>query len=299
MRGLRRGWQVASVAVVAAALIIAGFEGAAHAQDKGPNTGRVSLSMGMDWTTHYFFRGILQEDQGIILQPYGDVTFKLMEGEGAFTNLGLTVGLWNSLHEGPTGTGGPNQDPRIWYEADFYTKLSATLFEDLTAAVIYTAYMSPNGRFSTVEEIAFSLSYNDSKLLGAFALNPSVLIAFETDGQADGGKDEGIYLQIGLAPSYTFNEKGTYPLTLSLPITLGLSLSDYYERIGVGGEDDTFGYLSIGLAAGVPLKFIPPSYGTWTAKATVTFITLGDNLKAANNGDRQEFIGTLGIAMTY
>ncbi len=301
MRWLRRGWQVASVAVVAAALIIAGFDGAAHAQDKGPNTGRVSLSMGMDWTTDYFFRGILQEDQDYILQPYAEVTFKLMEGEGAFTNLGLTVGLWNSLHGGPTGTGGGSstQDPRMWYEADFYAKLSATLFEDLTVAMIYTAYTSPNGRFTSVDELAFSFSYNDSKLLGPFALNPSVLLAFELDGQADGGSDEGTYLQIGLAPSYTFNDKGTYPMTLSLPITLGLSLSDYYERVGVGGDDDTFGYLSIGLAAGVPLKFIPASYGTWTAKASLTFITLGDNLKAVNNGDSSKFIGTLGVAMTY
>ncbi|MGH7311634.1 MAG: hypothetical protein ACREJV_00545 [Candidatus Rokuibacteriota bacterium] len=299
MRWLRRGWQVASVAVVAAALI-SGGPAWVHAQDKGPNTGRVALSLGMDWTTHYFFRGILQEDQGIILQPYGDVTFKLMEGEGAFTNLGLTVGLWNSLHEGPTGTGGANQDPRIWYEADFYTKLGATLFDDFTAAMIYTAYMSPNGRFSSVDELAFSVSYNDSKLLGAFALNPSVLLAFELDGQADGGSDEGVYLQLGVAPAYTFNDKGTYPLTVSLPVTLGLSLSDYYERVGVGGEDDTFGYLSIGLAAGVPLKFIPASYGAWTAKSTLTFITLGDNLKAANNGDRSEFIWTiLSLAMTY
>jgi len=300
MRWLKREWQAASVAVLAA-LVIVGPQGAAQAQDKGPNTGRVSVSLGMDWTTHYFFRGILQEDQGLILQPYGDLTFKLMEGEGAFTNLGLTVGLWNSLHEGPTGTGGgsASQDPRLWYEADFYTKLSATLFDDLTAAVIYTAYMSPNDRFATVEEIAFSLSYNDSKLFGAFALNPSVLLAFELDGQADGGSDEGTYLQLGLAPSYTFNDKGTYPITLSLPVTLGLSLGDYYERVGVGGEDDTFGYLSIGLAAGIPLKFIPASYGTWTAKAALTYITLGDNLKAANNGDSSEFIGTLGIAMTY
>jgi hypothetical protein len=108
-----------------------------------------------------------------------------------------------------------------------------------------------------------------------------------------------VYLQLGVAPAYTFNDTGMYPITLSLPVLLGLSLSDYYERVGVGGEDDTFGYLSIGLAAGVPLKFIPASFGTWTAKATLTFITLGDNLKTANNGDRSEFIGTLGIAMTY
>jgi hypothetical protein len=295
-RGKTRVWAVAVVVTGLIGLTAAG----AQAQDKGPNTGRVSLSMGMDWTTHYFFRGILQEDQDYILQPYGDVTFKLLEGQGPLTNLGFTLGLWNSLHGGPTGTGGStNQDPRMWYEADFYAKLGATLFDDLTAAMIYTAYMSPNGRFATVEELAFSVGYNDSKLLGPFALNPSVLIAFELDGQADGGLEEGTYLQIGVTPAYTFNDKGTYPLTLSLPVVLGLSLGDYYERVGVGGDDDTFGYLSIGLGAGVPLKFIPASYGAWSAKASLTYITLGDNLKAANNRESSEVIGTIGLALTY
>jgi hypothetical protein len=297
MRWVRQGWRSASVTAFVVALIIG--PGVAPAQDKGPNTGRVSLGMGVDITTHYFFRGILQEDQDYIVQPYGEVTFKLLEGEGALTGLGFTIGLWNSLHGGPTGTGGPNGDPRMWYESDFYAKLAATLFEDFTASVIYTAYMSPNDFFSTVEEIAFSFSYNDSKLLGPFALNPSVLIAFETDGQADGGSDEGVYLQIGLTPGHTLNEKGTYPVSLTLPVVLGLSLSDYYERVGVGGDDDTFGYLSIGLGASVPLKFVPASYGAWQAKGSLTFITLGDNLKAANNGDRSEVIATFGLAMTY
>ncbi|MGH7308606.1 MAG: hypothetical protein ACREK6_07920 [Candidatus Rokuibacteriota bacterium] len=297
MRWRRRGWRSACVAAVMAAVIVG--PGIGHAQDKGPNTGRVSLGMGVDVTTHYFFRGILQEDQDYIVQPYGEVTFKLLEGEGAVNGLGFTLGLWNSLHGGPTGTGGANQDPRIWYEADFYAKLTATLFEDLTAAMIYTAYMSPNGRFTSVDELAFAVGYNDSKLLGPFALNPSVLLAFELDGQADGGLDEGVYLQIGLTPGYTFNDKGTYPLTVSLPVVIGLSLSDYYEQVGVGGDDDTFGYLSIGLAASVPLKFVPASFGAWSAKASLTYITLGDNLKAANNGDGSEVIGTFGLAMTY
>jgi hypothetical protein len=299
MRWLRLGRQKASVAALAAALVVLGGVAAATAQDKGPNTGRVSLSMGMDWTTHYFFRGILQEDQDFIFQPYGDVTFKLLDGQGPLTNLGFTVGLWNSLHGGPTGTGGPNGDPRIWYESDFYTKLSATLFEDFTAAIIYTAYMSPNGFFSTVEEIALGLSYNDSKLLGSFALNPSVLLAFETDGQADGGLDEGVYLQIGVSPGYTFNDKSTYPITLTVPIVLGLSVSDYYERIGVGGDDDTFGYLSAGVAAAVPLKFIPASFGAWQLKGGLTFMAFGDNLEAANNGDDSEIVATIGVSMTY
>ena len=62
-----------------------------------------------------------------------------------------------------------------------------------------------------MQELAFSLGYNDSKLLGPFALNPSVLVAFEMKGQADAGRHRGVYLQAGVTPGYTVNAKGTYP----------------------------------------------------------------------------------------
>jgi hypothetical protein len=294
-----------TAAVLAAALLALGIAAVipAHAQDaKGPNTGRIALSAGIDWTTHYFFRGILQEDQDYIIQPYGDITFKLVEGQGAFTNLGLTVGLWNSLHGGPTGVDGgaggvPSTDPKVWYEADFYVKLGATLFENLTAQAIYTAYMSPNDRFATVQELAFGFTFNDSKLLGGFALNPSALIAFEVKGQADAGSDKGVYLQLGVAPGYTFNPKGAYPLALTFPVVLGLSLEDYYE-FGTG-DDDTFGYLQLGPALSVPLAFIPRDFGTWQVKGSVYWLHLGDNLRNVNNGDRNEVVATVGLALTY
>jgi hypothetical protein len=297
-RGNMRVWMVALALVGLVAT-------AADAQDKGPNTGRISFSGGIDVPTDYFFRGIAQEKDGFvdgnyILQPYGDLTVKLLEGQGAVTNIGLTFGLWNSLHGGPSGVeGSASVDPKVWYEADFYTKLSATVLDDFTAALIYTAYMSPNDRFATYEEVALSLGYNDSKLLGPFALNPSVLIAFETDGQADAGRGEGTYLQFGITPGYTFNAKGAYPLSVTLPLVVGLSLSDYYERIGVGGDDDTFGYFSVGPAASLPLRFIPTAYGSWQARAGLSVLVLGENLEAANTGDDIEVIGSLGLALTY
>jgi hypothetical protein len=231
------------------------------------------------------------------LQPYAELTFKLIENAGPLTGMGLTFGTWNSLHWGPTGIDGPNDSPKLWYETDFYTKLSLTVFEDLTASAIYTAYMSPNGFFDTVQEIAFGLSWNDAKVLGPFALNPSVLLAFELDGQADAGASRGTYLQIGVAPGMTLFDKAAYPLTLSFPLTVGLSLDDYYEFRT--GDDDTFGYLSAGVAASVPLGFIPASFGAWQFKASVLALVLGDNLRDVNRRDDLEFVGTAGIAFTY
>jgi len=46
---------------------------------------------------------------------------------------------------------------------------------------------------------------------GAFALNPSILFAFETTGRsARGDGKKGIYMQLGFAPGYTFLAESAY-----------------------------------------------------------------------------------------
>jgi hypothetical protein len=269
------------------------------AESKGPNTGRINLTLGADWTSAYFFRGIRQETDGFILQPYGEIAFKLVESAGPMANLVFSLGSWNSLHTG--GNTGPGceacSDPKMWYESDFIVKLGATFFEDLTVGLVYTAYMSPNDLFGTVQELGLSVAYNDSKLLGAFALNPSLLFAGEIKGQADAGSKQGIYLQLGVSPGYTFFSEATYPLSLSFPVILGLSVRDYYE---FGGSDNpVFGYVQWGPALSVPLAFIPTALGKWQIKAGVSFLNLGETLKKVNNGDAFQVLGTVGIALTY
>jgi hypothetical protein len=264
---------------------------------KGPNTGRISINAGVDWTSAYFFRGIKQETEDLILEPYGELSIKLVDNAGALTSLSLTPGIWNSIHTGPTAESPVASDPKPWYELDGYVRLSAVLWEDLTTYALYTAYASPSGAFGTVQEIAFGAGYNDAKLLGPFALNPSFLVAFEVDGQADAGAHKGIYAQIGIAPGHTFFSDSRYPLSVSVPLAVGLSLKDYYE-FGTG-SDDTFGYFSGGIGASVPLAFIPPGFGKCLLKAGVTVLYLGDNLTTINDGDRVQVIGTVGIAFAY
>ena len=294
--------RAAAAAALAGGLLVGTMEAAlAQEEKKGPNTGRISLSAGTDVTTDYYFRGIVQETKDYIVQPFGDVTFKLWDGVPAFGNLAVTVGTWNSLHGGPTGIEGPNADPRVWYESDFYAKVGWTMFEDFTTSLIYTAYMSPNDFFRTVQELAIGFSFNDSKytgkLLEGFTLNPSLLFAFEVKGQADAGSSKGVYMQAGLTPSYTFNASGSYPITVSLPLLAGFSLDDYYE-FG-SGDDSTFGYFQGGIGVAVPLAFIPSSFGSWQFKTGVNFLHLNGNLRDINNGDKTEIIGTFGIAFTY
>jgi len=50
----------------------------------------------------------------------------------------------------------------------------------------------------------------------------------------------------------------------------------------------------------MPLKFIPPKFGSWSAKAGVQFLMLNSNLQRVNTGgDGFVPIGSVGLALTY
>lgn len=288
-----------TLAVLAVVVLVAAAGAAGAEEPPGPNTGRLSLNVGVDFPSRYYFRGILQEKEDYIVQPFADLTFKLYEDtEGPVSAVNLTIGIWNSLHGGPTGTdGAATVSPKVWYEADFFSTLSLTLFQDFTTAVSYTAYTSPNDSFPTVQEVSLTFGYNDAKLLGPFALNPTLLLAFETKNQADLGAHKGGLIQIGVTPGLTLFEGSPYPVALSFPIAVGLSLYDYYE-FGTG-NDDTFGVFSAGLKAGIPLKFIPAAFGNWQARGSVLWYHFGDNTTRVNRGDRDSVVGLFGLSLSY
>ena len=262
-----------------------------------PTPDGVSGNLGVDFTTAYFFRGIRQEDQGVIGQPHFELDFRLCDGDGALHSLDLVLGQWNSLHDGPTGSGGTAQS--MWYESDFYATLRAGLGERWSADSTYTTYYSPNARFRTVEEIAFGLAYNDDGQLGAgFAgLQPSVRIAFELDGQADAGTHLGTYAQFALAPSLALGKAGAYDFALALPLTAACSLSDYYQD--AAGNDHTFGYLDVGCALSSPLPFMPSRLGPWKASLGLHGLFLGPSNEQLNDGDDFEWIGTFGLSTSF
>jgi hypothetical protein len=270
---------------------------AAAPEEKGPNTGRVGLVLGADWASAYYFRGILNEKNGgNNVQPYGEIGFKLLQDMGPLTHLQIGGGFWNNWHYGG-GTVVEPSDPKFWYEADVYAKVNAIWWDALTTGVTYTYYTSPNGGFTSYADVGLYANLNDSKWLGAFALNPSIIFAFETKGEAlpaDGKK--GIYMGIGLAPGYTFFADSSFPVNISAPMTFGFSLKDYYT---VNGVNQTFGYFSGGPLITMPLKFIPSTFGNWSLKAGVQFLVLNSNLKAVNSNEGFVPIGSVGLSLTY
>jgi hypothetical protein len=260
----------------------------------GPNKGRVSFTVASDITTAYFFRGILQERNGFIWEPYAEMAINLFKSDGPLSSVDLGMGIWFSFQSDKTGASGSG--PTNLYETDYYPSLTLGWSPGLTTSLTYLIYTSPNGAFQTVQQLDLGLAFDDSPYLGAFALNPSTTFSFEVDNTSFGDK-EGGYFELALAPGVTLPfPPDPYALSLTFPLALGLSMYDYYET---ETSNDTFGFFSFGLNGGIPLAFIPEDFGSWTANLGINVLVLSDTLKDVNDGDNPFPVGTFSIAMQY
>ena len=292
---------LASMALIAIALAGLALPATARGEEQADGLS-LSYSAGVDFVTQYFFRGILQEDAGFIAQPWAEVGANLYSGnEGdALNSIDVSFGTWHSIHSEQTGT--DDDGPKSLYEADLYTGVSFGLYDNWAAGVVYTLYNSPNSAFDDVQDIQINVSYDDSGLWGNMGesvpgfsgLQPNVTILFETKNAADGAH-EGVYLQIGIEPSFTPLSNGNLKdLTVSIPVTLGLSADDYYESPTNGG-DESFGFLETGI------KFSYPINERWEISAGPYFMFLGNTAEDFNDGDDNSFevIGKLGVSVSF
>ncbi len=279
MGGSGRARRVTAAACVVSALLM----GTAAAQTgDDPNPGAISLSGSMDASNAYLFRGLPQDDTGLILWPAADLSAVLRSGGGNLRTVTVSVGTWNSLHTGVTGTDGPSG--KLWYESDFSAAVTLGFGGGVTIATAYTAYTSPNGAFASVKELSVKAGAR------VYGVSPYALVAFELEGQADGGVVEGRYLELGAAPSV-----GLAGATVSIPVKLGLSLEGYYE--GLEG-DERFGFFSVGGNITVPLTSERNRFGRWNAPGGADYVRLGD-ANALRLGDNTKVIISAGVGFSY
>ncbi|MFP6663439.1 MAG: hypothetical protein VCC00_04485 [Deltaproteobacteria bacterium] len=254
------------------------------------NNGMVSISAGVDFSDKYFFRGYTQQIAGLQVQPWAEIGIQLVDnGAGHFGDVSLFFGTWNSINtKGDEVLGG--QSPHNWYESDFYAGISTSLGHGLSASVSYIAYTYPSTG-GDIGEIDIALSYDDSDLLGAFALSPYATFAFEIhrDQTAFEGNNAG-YFEFGIEPGCTVLENSDYPVSISTPVALGVSM---YE--GYFGDND-LGWGTVGAVASVPLAFVPAGYGDWSVAAGVYGIWQS---AAIRTGSAWQPNFGMGISMDY
>ncbi len=247
----------------------------------------ITGDIGLDVYSQYVFHGLTLENQGAILQPYADLYFKLYEGDGALNTVSLNLNIWNSFHSNHPVT----STTRSWYEFDFLAGMSFTFLKNLTFSPTYVLYASPGDYFTNSHNLRLQLSFNDKDLLGAFSLQPYFFAEIELEGKGGNGVDQGVYYEIGIAPSV---EVG--PVAVAFPIKAGFGSSDYYAG------DAGYGFFSAGVSASYALKCFPECLGSWTVTAGATYFNYGDANESANaiKGDgSNDFVFNGGLKVAF
>src|SRR5512134_732650 len=112
----------------------------------------------VDVTNAYYFRGILQEREGVQIQPWTELYYSLYsaDDENAFLQ-SVTVGggTWLSFQSERTLA---EEDPSWLYEADYYPLVSLGFAGGVSLTTVYYFYTSPNGAFTTVQELNMKLA---------------------------------------------------------------------------------------------------------------------------------------------
>ncbi len=233
----------------------------------------ISGSVGTTVTNEYIFIGLVQDKDTVIAQPYLNLNFRLYEGEGFFNDVTFQLPLWASIHDinKPRPLNG-NSSLKDWFEFDISPGFSFTFAKNWTFTISDYIYTSPGDYFDTSHNLNLGFTYDDSGLLGNFALKPHFYFLQELDGHSGlgtQGSTKSQYYEFGIAPGHTFAEKSTYPVTLTFPTTVGFGSNGYY---GQG-----FGYFSTGASVSVPMAFIPSAYGSWTTSVSGLYYRLGTN----------------------
>ena len=271
---------------LAVAVGVVGSPLVAQAQSADPNPGALTLTGGVDVVNAYYFRGIPQDETGVITWPYADLGLTVYSGSGILRAVTANVGLWNSLHTGDAGSSGPTA--KLWYESDFYATVGSNLAGGIGVSATFTAYTSPNGLFATVKEVSVKAAFDDTSALGRFAARPYAVVAVELEGgQADAGRRPGRYLELGATPGLTVPG-----VAVSVPVRVGLSLSHYYEGFA---RDERYGFTSVAAIATRTLGE-RSRFGSLNLHGGVEFLWLGERNQTFGATD---VVGSIGVGFSY
>lgn len=260
------------------------------AADEGP---KITGLLGADYTTHFISWGY--DVWGVGTEFGTDATFNPYAEIGInFDSFKVVAGTWWDVNSNvPSAIGGTLQ------EVDIYFGIYIPV-DKFTFGIVYQDWMYA----SQVEKILdLSLAFDDKELLGAFAMAPKITAhkvmsggELTSVGGATGDiKDSGWAFLLSLTPGFMLMESESFDIALSFPINIGFGDDEFY---GSSQNDFAFAYFSVGVAAAMPLKFIPAKYGAWTIGVSLTYYHT-DNAIIPINPDTDFLVGKVGFSVAF
>jgi hypothetical protein len=138
----------------------------------------------------------------------------------------------------------------------------------------------------------FTVGFNDAGMIKeGFSLNPSIVFHWRYNEHELQAAD-GWAIVPGIKPTYTVLTESKYPVTLSVPMNIGMFLDDEFH-----GGDDGYGWFSVGVGASIPLNFVPEKYGAWSVSGTVTYYSTDDDT-IPGNPEEDFFVTALSVGMS-
>lgn len=235
----------------------------------------ITGNIGLDVTSNYISKGVMWVNQGAILSPYADLSFRFAKNVGFIDSASVDLGFQSVYSDNARNLAGPGAlaaGTGNWLEFNFTAGLTLEI-DKLSVSPYYKIYQSPSNFFQNTYTTGIRLAYDDSDLLGAWALHPYALVELQLQNSRGnnfpavaplGFNGRGQYYEVGITPSHSYGD-----LTLSLPIKAGFGSGGFY--LGNRG----FGFFSVGLSADYALNFVPACLGKWTLQSNVSYVRLG------------------------
>jgi hypothetical protein len=224
---------------------------------------RIHALLQVEAGDHYITpRGLNVVDQGLNIQPLFIVFFTLYANKDGFLNeVTLAPGVWNDW-----GTHQVGVRKGQWNEIDPFIGLTFKFAQGFQLDAAYTGFRSETDSYPTSTNLDLKLTYHDS-CFGAFSINPYVEFFDELSNKATvtfnpQTSRESYYFALGLDPTYKFKD---FPLTVELPSYVNIVGKDFYQRFDGTPGGSGAAIISTSVKLSTPLKFIPKSYGFWTA----------------------------------
>lgn len=242
---------------------------------------KVSGNFGVSYNSHFISYGADVWGGGDDF--YGDESTMFVWGglDIAITDaLSFNVGAWADVNDNvPSSIGGDIQEIDYWIGASYAIDI-------VTLGITYQRW----NYASDVEEVVdLSVGLDDSGFYGGdFALNPSVVWHFRTDG--NGLQQAGSAVVLSVGPSFDLTEE----VSFTIPAGVAFFLDDDFQ----GGTEDGYAYSFAGGSLGVPLSFIPSDYGSWALNFDVIgYFTEAD---AIPGNPEEDFVtGSVGLTLAF
>ena len=227
----------------------------------------------LDFSDHYITpRGLDVENRGLIFQPLFLVFWDLYSDKTGFIqDVTLTTGVWSSFHSRESGA-----KPGHWNEFDPIGGLAFKFADNWKFETNFTAFDSMVDSYPTSSHFEVKLSFDDSKIMGPFALNPYVAYWDELAHKATvtfnpATSVGGYYFTFGVDPSVKLG-----PVKIEFPTYINIVSKDFYQKFDGSGGGSGLAVFGSECKLSVPLSFIPKDLGFWSFYAGVKYYHLNN-----------------------